>query len=63
MKETEEPGVMPRPFYGATGTVELLSVEVETSVKFQIWKGKDQECDLGVSLEDCLDIRGDASCR
>lgn len=63
MKETEELVVMPRPFDGAAGRVELLSVAVEKLVKFQIWKGKDQEYDLGVSLEGCLDIRMDASCR
>lgn len=63
MKETEEPGVMPRPFYKATGRAELLSAEVEMLVKFQIWKEKDQEYDLSVSLEGCLDIHMDASRR
>lgn len=54
---------MPRPFYKATGRAELLSAEVEMLVKFQIWKEKDQEYDLSVSLEGCLDIHMDASCR
>ena len=52
-----------KAFYGATGGVELLSVEMEKLVKFQIWKGKDQEYDLGVSLKCYSDILLDASCR
>lgn len=43
--------------------MELLSIEMEKTLKVQIWKGKDQEYDLGVSLECCLDIHMDASCR